>query len=196
MSDNFEMLIDPEVSLAEATALAQQVVTMLRDRRLIIGELSTDCVLGGAGYPVGPAVREIYQLAPNEGEFWTLLTSGVEPVIRRTCNLWALGPSCEMFVCPMCDTTHADLTGQLGDRIFAAIDHWQQQEGDTKVTCTNCNAACQITEWHSKPPLGFGNLAFRFWNWPPFDSSSWTVDLPQLFRDVTGHPIVRSWGHI
>jgi len=186
------MLIDSDVSLSDAPSLADRIVTELRDRGLITGDLSQECVLGGSGYHIGPAAQELYKLSPNEGHFWTLIASGVEPSIERSCNLWALSPSCEYFVCPVCNTTHENLTGEIGDSIISAVGHWHEQNGDTEAHCTNCGKATQITEWQSKPPMGYGNLAFRFWNWPPFDASGWTLDIPQLFHDITGHTIVRS----
>ena len=196
MSDNFEMLVDTEVSLAESPQLAGLLVTALRDQGLITGDLSSDCVLGRMGYHVGPAARELYQRSPSEGEFWTALISGVEPSIKRSCNLWALGPSFQYIVCPKCNTKYDDLNGEVGESIFAAVGNWDEQDGDTRAICSSCESAIEISEWHSEPPLGFGNLAFTFWNWPPLDSSDWKINIPQLFRKITGHKIVESCGHL
>jgi hypothetical protein len=56
MSDSFEMLVDVEVTAAEAQALSNLVLERFRERGLIIGEPTPDCVLGDIGYRPGPAI--------------------------------------------------------------------------------------------------------------------------------------------
>jgi len=69
VSEHFEMLVDPDVSMADAAKPADQLVVALRDTRLITGDLSSECVLGGSGYHVGPGAQEIYQPSQNEVAF-------------------------------------------------------------------------------------------------------------------------------
>jgi hypothetical protein len=190
------MLVDEDVSLADAPAVSANVIAAFRDRQLITGDLTPDCVLGGTGYRLGPAVPTIYTPEPNEGRFWELMTSGVQPSVQRSFNHWALGPSCEYFVCPSCDQKHSRSDSPIWDAIFEAVGHWHEPNGDATILCPACGNAANLTEWHSRPPLGFGNLSFRFWNWPPFDLPSWKVDIPELVRGITGHRIVVSWGHL
>jgi hypothetical protein len=68
---------------------------------------------------------------------------------------------------------------------------WMQQ-----LYARFCGNASRLSNWHSRPPLGFGNLSFQFWNWPPLDLPGWTLDIPELVRQITGHSIVISWGRI
>jgi hypothetical protein len=44
--------------------------------------------------------------------------------------------------------------------------------------------------------LGFGNLSFTFWNWPPLDKPSWKIDIPARVKEVTKHKLVSTYGHI
>ena len=73
MSDNFEMLVDEDVSLADAPAVSAKVIADFRDRQLIIGDPTPDCVLGGSGFRLGPVIPTIYTPEPNECRFWELI---------------------------------------------------------------------------------------------------------------------------
>jgi hypothetical protein len=64
------------------------------------------------------------------------------------------------------------------------------------VHCLKCRKSRPIHEWQCKPPLGFGNLSFRFGNWPPLHSPAWKINIPAIVRDVTGHTIVETHGHL
>ncbi len=196
MSDHFQMLVDEDVTLDEAPAVSANVITALRDRELITGDLTPDCVLGGNGFRIGQAIPTIYTLQANECRFWDLATSGIEPSIKRSFNYWALGPSCEYLVCPNCDQKHEEFDSPFGDAVFEAVGQWHDQSGAAIVSCPSCGNKAQITDWQSKPPLGFGNMSFHFWNWPPFDLPNWKLDIPALFHEITGHSIVITWGDI
>jgi hypothetical protein len=65
-----------------------------------------------------------------------------------------------------------------------------------ELYCPLCGQGRSITEWKCTPPLGFGHLSYRFWNWPPLDSPSWKLDIPRLLREITGHTIVHTYGRI
>lgn len=196
MSDSFEMLVDEDVSLFDAPAVCNKVIAEFKERQLIEGEPTPNCVLGGTGYRPGLAVPTIYIPEPNECRFWKLTTSGVEVSIQRSFNLWALGPACEYFICPNCHVKHIRSDSPLWDRIFEAAGNWLGHNIDVNIACPSCGNGAPIFDWHSSPPLGFGNLSFLFWNWPPLDLPGWKLDIPKLVREITGHSIVISWGRI
>lgn len=196
MSDNFEMLVDTDATLSEADGLARAVIDRFRELGLITGEANEDCVLGGAGYRPGPTVAESYKLKKNEGRFWELVTCGVEPTVGRQFNIWAMGPSCEGFTCPTCGGDIERSGDSFGDAISEALSEWWEASGPALVPCPLCKEKRPITEWQCEPPFGFGNLSFRFWNWPPLDSASWKIDIAGIVREVTGHRIVKTHGHI
>ena len=196
MSDNFEMLVDVDVSLTDARGLSDAVIAEFRNRGFIAGDLTPDCVLGGSGYKPGPSIPEIYKPQSCESTFWTLITSGVEPHVERTFNHWALGPSCEGFTCLQCSGSIEPFDDEFGDAMMVAIEQWTTDSGAAELACPHCKQPTAVTSWRAKPPLGFGNLSFRFWNWPPFDFPGWQYDIPKLVQDITGHTIVRTWGHI
>ena len=196
MSDSFEMLVDVDVGAEEAEGVARTVLDRFHTLGLISGEANRDCVLGGTGYRPGPAVADLYSREDRESLFWELVTCGVEVQVGRGFNEWALGPVCEGFRCSACDAAIEPFGDEFGDALGTAIGEWVNQSGPALVPCPRCCAQRSITAWECRPPLGFGNLSVRFWNWPPLDSSSWKIDIPRTLEDVTCHMIVKTHGHL
>jgi hypothetical protein len=196
MSDNFEMLVDADATLEEAESVSRSVLNRFRELAWISGQASADCVLGGSGYRPSPAIADAYRLQPRQHPFWTLATCGVEPQVGRGFNEWALGPVCEGFTCPSCAAEFDPFDDAFEDGTGTAIGEWIGQSGPALLRCPGCAKSQPITEWQCEPPLGFGNLSFRFWNWPSFDSPFWKIDIIDVVREVTGHAIVRTYGHI
>lgn len=196
MSDNFEMLVDVDATPSQANAVARAVLDRFRHLGLITGKANPDCVLGNTGYRPGPAVASMYKLSKGESRFWELVTCGVEPRVGRAFNEWALGPSCEGFTCPMCGAEIEPDGAAFGDAIGTAVGEWIDESGPALVSCPQCRNKRPIAEWQCKPPFGFGFVSFRFWNWPPLDSPSWKIDIAGIVREVSGHTVVRTYGHI
>jgi hypothetical protein len=103
---------------------------------------------------------------------------------------------CEGFVCSSCNAEIEPFGDEFGDSVGKAINEWLDLCGPALLRCPLCGNERSIAEWECKPPLGFGNLSFCFWNWPPLDSTSWKIDIPAILHEVTGHTIVRTYGHI
>jgi hypothetical protein len=196
MSDNFQMLVDPDATLEEANQLRDAVLNRFREMRLITGTATGECVLGGKGYRLGPAVPKLYILKRNECAFWELTASGVEPKVGRHFNIWAVGPDFQGLTCPKCDGQFEALDDAFKDVFGQALGDWYHQSGPALFPCPRCGKTPSVTEWHCKPPLGFGNLSFTFWNWPPLDSRAWKIDIMALVEEITGHKLVSTHGHI
>lgn len=196
MSDRFEMLVDVDATPSQAEGVARAVLSRFRSLGLITGGASPDCVLGGAGYRPGHAVAGLYRRQAGEVRFWELGICGVEPGVGRRMNEWALGPSCEGFVCPACGAGIEPVDGAFVDAIGNAVGEWMDESGRDLVSCPACRQKRAVTEWQCRPPFGFGNVSFRFWNWPPLDSPSWKIDIPAVVREVSGHTVVITRGHI
>lgn len=190
------MLVDVDATVSEANEVARAVLDRFRKMGLITGETNCDCVLGGTGYRPGPAVSDFYKPRERECRFWEMGVCGVEPNVGRAFNAWALGPSCEGFTCPTCAADVEPFDDAFGDEIGNAVVEWLHDSGQALVPCPACREKSPITQWRCKPPFGFGNVSFRFWNWPPLDSRSWKIDLAEIVRDVSGHTVVRTYGHI
>lgn len=196
MSDSFEMLVDVDATTEEAEGLSRAVLNRFRKLRLITGRANGNCVLGGKGYRPGPAVPKRYKLRRRECRFWELVTCGVEPHIGQGFNEWVLGPVCEGFTCSACGAEIKPFGQEFGDAIGQAIGEWMDRSGPGLLRCPRCGEGRSIAEWQCKPPLGFGNLALRFWNWPPLASPAWKIDIAAVVREVTHHTIVSTYGHI
>ncbi|WP_254510052.1 hypothetical protein [Anatilimnocola floriformis] len=196
MSDEFEMLVDVDVSLKDAPTVCKQVVDRLRELKLITGRLTKECVLGKSGYMPGPGVAQAYRRDKREHDFRELKTCGVEPEVGRHFNVWALGEACEGFVCPKCGEAIDAFDEKFGESLNSGLTLWSEQASKAPVACLHCRKKTDVTKWHCHPPLGFGNLSFSFWNWPPLNSPSWQINIPAIVREVTGHTIVESYGHV
>ena len=175
MGDYFEMLVDPEASLEDSSRLAKAVIRRFRSLGIITGRPNSRCVLGGRGYLPGPAVRHMYKFSRNEGRFWELATCGVEPSVGRDFNEMAFGFPFEGLVCPSCHFQTDDESFKY-DYVSAA-DKWRRESTMPLVLCPKCTKKYKVIEWNCKPPVGFGNLSFRFWNWPPLYFPQWNVDI-------------------
>jgi hypothetical protein len=196
MGTNFEMLVDVDVTAEHAEALCHAVLNRFRELRLITGKANDECVLGGQGYPPGSAVANLYKREEREYPFWEAATCGVEPEVGRGFNAWALGPVFKGFFCPSCGAQVEPLGGEMGNSVGKVIREWLDASGPALVACPKCRRKHRISQWHCKPPLGFGNLSFRFWNWPPLNSPAWGIDIAGVVRDISGHTIIRTYGHI
>jgi hypothetical protein len=196
MSDSFQMVVDVEATLSQAGEVAQAVLRQFREQDLIQGEANPDCVLGDTGFRPGPTVSKLYRLGKGELRFWELKTCGVEPTVGRGFNEWALGPSCEGFTCPACGAGIDPFAEVFVGAIGRAVGEWMDESGPPLVSCPECRKKQPIIEWQCKPPLGFGNVSYRFWNWPPLDSPSWRIDIAAIVGEISGHRIVKTHGHI
>jgi hypothetical protein len=196
MGTYFEMLVDPVVGELEARDVCDAVVTRFRQLGIIEGDLDPECALGGEGYRPGPRALDLYK--PKEGQWHPLnyKDHGVEPIVRRNFNYWAIGPVCKGFECPHCRAKIPESDGEFVSAVCEAVVPWLKGSDLGSVACPRCATKTAITNWHCKPPLGIGNLSFSFWNWPNFDAPEWQVDLRKVVAEITGHPVVHTYGKI
>ena len=196
MSDSFIALVDADVSAEAASDVSTVIVSALLDRQLISANQTSECVLGGEGYPAGAAIQDCYRPRRNESPFWQLRTSGVQIKIGRTYNEWAAGPSYEWCACKNCHARIGDMDSQFNKDLMASLNSWKSNTNSTQLICPQCHVGADITAWPSKPPFAFGNLTIQFWNWPPFDKSGWKLDISSLIQAATNHRLVYTWGHV
>jgi hypothetical protein len=123
-------------------------------------------------------------------------TNGVEPTVTRYFNPYSIGPSFVHLTCPNCQTRFEDIDRAMLDQIGHGFSSWMERGEVTDVVCPRCSKAVAINGWECRPPIGMGNLALIFWNWPRLDSPGWRIDLRKVVSEVTGHPTVYTWGKI
>ncbi len=155
VGDYFTTIVDTEVTPEEAGSLGQEILRWLVERGIVLADPNAECVLAGVGYPPGPNVEEATEEA---NALRGLLTCGMELIDRREVH-WTLSDG---FRCRQCQTLQEDLDETLED--------WTAG-GDGLLRCSACGWTAPISDWDSgEPPWGFGNLAFKFWNWSPLRS--------------------------
>lgn len=154
MSDNITYVVDTEVSLEEAPALAQRVIDSLCQRGIIlptpqVHELHEE----GSRYARGPNVREAARC-----DDW--FPCGLDVTIER--GVYSpVGNGTDSLTCPECGHIY-----EADDIDFiTAIDEWWEKPDSGFLLCSHCKKAPSITTWKFEPEWGFGNLAFGFSNW-------------------------------
>ncbi len=194
MSDSYEALIEPRATVDEAEALAAEAVGVLSRAGLIVPVPSTECVLDGVGYPAGPRCPDAYT-AEDSGElmgdrFWTLETSGVEIHTKPWVNVWGF-PQLSSAVCPQCGHDRAE---EFIEDIGGLVDDFLSTGVVPDVQCVSCHAPSSIHDWQCDPHLGFVKFAIVFWNWPPFASEDWKVNVHALLEEHLKRPLFSTFG--
>jgi|SRR5579859_5119338 len=166
MGDYFQSIVDRDVVVGEAERLGARILAVLVQHQ-IVEQIPSECVLGrdGGGYRPGPNFE--HAIAPPDEGVRSLRTNGLQVIIERT--VFDSGQGGFQLVCDRCRTKFpydsADMPWS------AAIGTWFSQEGQGLLTCSHCGYTKAITEWAFDLPWGFGNLGFKFWNWPPLRES-------------------------
>ncbi len=156
MSDSYLTIVPDAVESDEAEALAEFVLDYLVSRRIVRQEPS-DCALG-----LGHAPGTRFQEAIEGDDFGlkSLLTNGMEVIIERSVFHNGFN-GLERIDCPSCGAdVHDTPWGNW-------LDEWFRNTGKDRMACPNCKVQRSITEYTFHPIWGFGNLGFKFWNWPP-----------------------------
>lgn len=182
MGDYFQSIVDPEATEAEAPHLADRVLRWLIDEQIVVSE-PTDCILSKSR---GYAPEAAYVKATGGPDDWLFKfrTNGLEVVSAR--HFFYNGPTNFKPVC-----------GECGNRIERtpewshAANEWYVRAGPGMLQCPACLVSRPVTEWEHDPPVGFGNLGFTFWNWPPL-----TTEFIAALGQRLGHRVVHVEGTV
>jgi hypothetical protein len=191
MGDDYTAIIDKHATREEARSLADNVLRVLIEERIVKDFLDPEATLGGGGYRPGDRVPELYT-GKASARFWTLQTSGVELITEPWVNTSGI-PQLQELACPHCAKNfEIDFPEDFGNAIMAFLN------GDPSpfVTCPNCQQRTVAASWRAFPHLGFCNLAFLFWNWPLLYGENWNISIPALIERTIGHPVVFAYGKI
>ncbi|HEV3117698.1 MAG TPA: hypothetical protein VGY58_11625 [Gemmataceae bacterium] len=197
MGTHFRILVDRTASAKDAPALAGTVMNYLIRRRIIECERS-DCTLGDkGGFRPGANVEEALASWAARGDEAGPLSAaviandlrgyacnGVEEVVGRTV-FHNQGAGLDVVRCPLC------LANQLEEDWGDAVGRWYDGDDCAPLPCRHCNESSPIVEWTFDPPWAFGNLGFKFWEWPPLKRRF--VD---EIKGLLGHEIVMISGKV
>ena len=183
MGDYFQTIIDTQAGMDEAPELAQHLVSFLAGKGIVEPTPSAE-----GGYPRGPRALAI-SVAPRDQGPRIPDHEPIPPnyfhlqvVVGRMTHpdtMSAFEPS--SAACPRCRKEIEDLEADWS----TAAQDWMAGDNDASLSCSGCGASSPVTGWIYKAGYGFGNLAFRFWNWPPFTPAF----LDEVRREL-GHRIV------
>jgi hypothetical protein len=177
MGDWYQIIVDRDVSEAEAPAQAQRMRGWLVERGIIEPGL-TNRVLGQPGHAPGPAygvtLEDPNQASSNRDR------AGLKFNVGHRIVFHALNGE---VICRTCQT-HVDLDEHGGEWI-EAVDAWSEGDDSATFTCPACGRPERLTEWEGPLPWGFGNLGLEFWNWTPLSE--------QFVREISerlGHRMI------
>jgi hypothetical protein len=185
MGDYFQIIVDCQVSLPKAAALASRIRDWLIDEG-IIDRTMTNCVLDedDIGYPPGANFEQAVESSHDDTrELWT---NGLSIIVGR--EVFDSSPEVPDLLCRHCNAKSRTAWDQA---ISDAMSQWREGDGVGDLTCPACGHSEPITKWIWDPPWGFGNLGFKFWNWPPLKASFLTE-----FAERLGHRMVLVTGKL
>lgn len=180
MADYFQTIVDIQAKADQADHLARHVVGWLAEKGVVKANPSEE-----GGYDRGPGAMEIAlpSLVPPEGrESIPPVHHHLQVLIGRMTHADNMSEFREPNAsCPSCDKPLEDADGLWQ----AATQDWIGGDDDAALRCPECGKESPVTGWRYGPRYGYGNLAFRFWNWPPLKPTF----LDDVRREL-GHSIV------
>lgn len=181
MADYFQTVVDTGAGLDDADHLARHVVQLLSGRGIVAGKPSQE-----GGYERGPNASDISlpgSGTPTAGhEAIPPVFSHLQVLIGRLTHPDDLSESrAPRALCPSCGAVLEDPDGNWE----AAVQTWIEGDDDSDLLCVACGKESRVSAWGYDSRYGFGNLAFRFWNWPPLSP----LFLEEMRRELQ-HPIV------
>lgn len=159
MGDIFQVIVDRDVSLDQAPVQASAICQWLISEKIIDPRLS-DCALGGLGYAPGIKCSLAFDGTRKEVMHWR--TNGLQVVIARTI-FYSAGAD---LICDRCRKGTWE-----GTAFSHPLSPWSAGDDNSIFKCPHCGHETPVTDCKFDPPWGFGNLGFKFWNWPPLNVS-------------------------
>jgi hypothetical protein len=181
MADYFQTIVDTRAGLGEADHLARHVVALLSGRGVVALKPSQE-----GGYDRGPNATDISgpeaAAVPTRHETIPPVYSHLQVLIGRMTHANDLSEArAPRALCPSCGAAMVDPEGNWQSAELA----WIGGDDDSGLRCAPCGQESPVAAWSYDSSFGFGNLAFRFWNWPPLSATF----LDEMRRELQ-HPIV------
>jgi len=178
MADYFQTVIDTKARPDEADHLARHVVSFLAEKGVIAASPSEE-----GGYPRGPRALEIAGPSDRRSAHETIppVYTHLQVMVGRAVHAADMSETrSPRATCPACGRTLDDPDEEWP----AAVQAWLSGDNDSSLACPSCGSSSAVTAWKYDSGFGFGNLAFRFWNWPPL-----LQGFVDELRSELGHPL-------
>lgn len=159
MGDYYQVVVDRDIPLDQADEVASAIRQCLIVENVIEPQL-TDCTLGNGGYAPGKKCALAFD--GTSDEVTQLRTNGLQIIIGRSI-FYSSGAD---LICDRCNNRTFE-----GDAFSEAFGGWSAGQDGCPFKCPNCGHAKPVADCTFDPPWGFGNLGFKFWNWPPLKKS-------------------------
>jgi len=157
MGNWYEIIVDRDVTEAEAPRLAEQMRVWLIEREIIEAEPTAQYM---GEYRPGPAYPSTLQ-EPNPSPE---TVNGFELVVGRTVfHRLSLELTCKACGARV---SGEDESWEL-EPWHDAIDAWWSGDASAVYACPKCGAPERLTEWSGDAPWYFGYLGLQFWDWSP-----------------------------
>ncbi len=175
--NHFQVVVDGDAAAGEVDRLAERALEWLIDEH-IVEESPSRCVPDRR--KLGHRPGEDWQAAIVELDeyFLSLDFNGVQ--VEKGRQIFDAGTYDPMPYCPHCNQPRET----DGDR-RQAINAWQSSAGDIVLQCPHCERSAPLVDWRHDPPIGFGCLGFRFWNWPSLNR-----EFIERLAAVLGHRLI------
>lgn len=178
MADYFQTIVDTRARLDDADHLARHVVAWLAEQGVVKPSPSQE-----GGYDRGPRALEISLPAPVRRAHEQLppVHSHLQVLIGRMTHSQSLSEFREPRAgCPSCGEflDHGDGEWQ------AATQDWLGGDAAAALRCGKCGKESRVVSWAYGRLFAYGELAFRFWNWPPLKPAF----LDEIRREL-GHDV-------
>jgi hypothetical protein len=162
VADYYQTIIDTQARPDDADHLARHVVSFLSGKGVIAASPSQE-----GGYARGPHAMEISESVQAGPAHETIppVHSHLQVMIGRATHSADMSdPRLPVAHCPECGWKMVD---GWEDRWSAAVQEWLTGDDEAFLDCARCQIGAPVAQWKFVD-FGFGSLAFRFWNWPPF----------------------------
>ncbi len=157
MGNWYQIIVDLDVTEAEAPRLAEQMRVWLIERE-IIEAVPTAEFLGK--YRPGSA----YQSTLKEPNPYTKTVNGFDLVVGRTV-FYRLSSA---LTCKACGARVGDEDESWDSEPWTdAVDVWWSGDAAAVYACPKCGVPERLTEWSGDAPWYFGYLGLKFWDWSP-----------------------------
>ena len=195
-NDWYQALVVLDVPAERTKALAIEATSRLAKERLITIYEDQHLKTHVSGkFAPGPDLARIsgYQ----DKDFADMNIGGMDVYVDSWVNDYGI-VGLDQAICPSCNTefnSHTfEQTAFLIEAFADAGKQFSEQRVLPSVTCPNCNANLPVNLWQTMPHLGFCNLAFTFWNWPPFDG--WSLNIQDIISETLRYEVVLTYGRL
>lgn len=165
MSASCEIIVDIDVTAAEAPVAAEIVRRDLIARGIIEARTGDNVLGASSGHYPGPAAHLALDepALETDHDFRSLAVCGVTFDVDR--NVFHTGGNGIELRCDGCGDSIQD-----DEAYIEAIDAWWEGADEIDYACPACGFAQPLRLWDGPYAFGFGNLGIQFYNWPPLSA--------------------------